>query len=75
MKTGGIIAIFFGVLNLIIGFASISSHAQKAPGKIGFGIGATILGLYLLSRAKQKEEEVEKKKKWENQSSEQKTNQ
>lgn len=70
MKTGGIIALVFGVLNLIIGIAGLSTeYAEKATGKIGFGIGATVLGFYLLNRASQKKEEEEKKKQWENQSS------
>ena len=70
MKTGGIITLVFGVLNLIMGIVGLSTeYAEKATGKIGLGSGATILGFYLLNRANQQKEEEEKKKQWENQSS------
>ena len=67
MKIGGIFALIVGVLNLFIGFASLSTeYADQAGGKLGFGIGAIVLGLYLLDRAKKKKEEQKKKEKWEN---------
>jgi uncharacterized membrane protein YfcA len=65
MKIGGIIALIFGVLNLIIGIGGLSSqYADKAGGKIGFGIGAIVLGIYLLNRANKKKEEQKDKEKW-----------
>jgi hypothetical protein len=67
MKVGGIIALIFGVLNLIIGIGALSSqYAEQAGGKIGFGIGAIVLGIYLLNRANQKKEEQNEKDKWSN---------
>lgn len=67
MKVGGIIALIFGVLNLIIGIGALSSqYADQAGGKIGFGIGAIVLGIYLLNRANQKKEEQNEKEKWSN---------
>ncbi len=67
MKVGGIIALIFGVLNLIIGIGALSSeYADQASGKIGFGIGAIVLGIYLLNRANQKKEEQYEKNKWSN---------
>ncbi len=67
MKVGGIIALIFGVLNLIIGIGALSSeYADQAGGKIGFGIGAIVLGIYLLNRANQKKEEQNEKDKWSN---------
>jgi len=67
MKIGGIIALIFGVLNLIIGIGALSSeYADQAGGKIGFGIGAIVLGIYLLNRANQKKEEQNEKDKWSN---------
>lgn len=65
MKVGGIIALIFGVLNLIVGISALSSeYADQAGGKIGFGIGAIALGLYLLNRDSQKKEEQKEKDKW-----------
>ena len=65
MKVGGIIALIFGVLNLIIGIGGLSTqYADQASGKIGFGIGAIVLGIYLLYRASQKKEEKKEKDKW-----------
>jgi uncharacterized membrane protein YfcA len=67
MKVGGIIALIFGVLNIIIGIGALSSeYADQAGGKIGFGIGAIVLGIYLLNRANQKKEEQNEKDKWSN---------
>lgn len=67
MKVGGIIALIFGVLNLIIGIGGLSTqYADQASGKIGFGIGAIVLGIYLLNRANKKKEEQKKKDKWNN---------
>lgn len=67
MKVGGIIALIFGVLNLIIGIGSLSTqYADKAGGKIGFGIGAIVLGVYLLNRANKKKEEQKDKENWNN---------
>ena len=38
MKVGGIIALIFGVLNLIVGIGGLSTqYADQATGKIGFG--------------------------------------
>ena len=41
MKVGGIIAIIFGVLNIIagIGMSSDPNFADQAGGKFGIGIG------------------------------------
>lgn len=65
MKVGGIIALIFGVLNLIIGIGGLSTeYADQAGGKIGFGIGAIVLGIYLINRANQKKEEQKEKDKW-----------
>ncbi len=64
MKVVGIIALIFGVGNLIIGIALSSEYADKAGGKIGFGIGAIVLGIYLLNRANQKKEEQSEKDNW-----------
>ncbi len=65
MKVGGIIALIFGVLNLIVGIGGLSTqYADQATGKIGFGIGAIVLGIYLLNRANQKKEEQKEKDKW-----------
>lgn len=67
MKVGGIIALIFGVLNLILGIVALSTeYADQAGGKIGFGIGAIVLGIYLLNRANQKQEEQNEKDKWSN---------
>ena len=64
MKVVGIIVLIFGVGNLIIGIALSSEYADQAGGKIGFGIGAIVLGIYLLNRANQKKEEQSEKDKW-----------
>ncbi len=66
MKVGGIIALIFGLLNLIAGIGMLSdpNFADKASGKFGFGIGCIILGIYLLNRASQKKEEQNEKDKW-----------
>lgn len=68
MKIGGIIALIFGILNIIagIGMSSDPNFADKAGGKFGFGIGAIVLGIYLLNRANQKKEEQNEKDKWSN---------
>lgn len=68
MKAGGIIALVFGVLNIIAGFGMLSDpkFADNAGGKLGFGIGAIILGIYLLNRAKEKKEEQKEKDNWNN---------
>jgi uncharacterized membrane protein HdeD (DUF308 family) len=60
MKVGGIISLIFGILNLII------EYADQAGSKIGFGIGAIVLGVYLINRANQKKEEQSEKDKWSN---------
>lgn len=65
MKTGGIIALIFAALNIIAGIGMLSTiHADKAGGRIGFGIGALVLGFYLLERAKKAKEEKAEKDKW-----------
>ncbi len=67
MKVVGIIALVFGVLNLIIGIVGLSTeYAEQATGKIGFGIGAIVLGIFLINRANQKKEEQKEKDKWSN---------
>ena len=67
MKIGGIIAIIFGAINLIAGIAGMGSqYADQASGKIGFGIGATLLGVFLISRAEKNKKEQEEKDKWNN---------
>ncbi len=68
MKTGGIIALIFGILNIIagIGMSSDPNFADKAGGKFGFGIGCIVLGIYLLNRASKKKEEQNEKDKWNN---------
>ncbi len=65
MKIGGVISLILGVLNLIIGIGGLSTqYADQASGKIGFGIGAIVLGVYLLNRANKKKEEQQEKDKW-----------
>lgn len=65
MKVGGIVALVFGVLNLIVGIAGLSTeYAEQASGNLGFGIGAIVLGIYLINRAKQKKEEQKEKDEW-----------
>lgn len=67
MKVGGIIALIFGVLNLIIGIGGLSTrYVNQATEKIGFGIGAIVLGLYLINRANKKKKEQKDKEKWNN---------
>lgn len=67
MRTFGIICIVLGGLNLLVGFAGLSTeYAEQASSKFGFGISALVLGLFLLSRAKKKKEEEEAKNRWKN---------
>lgn len=67
MKIIGIILIIIGAINVITGFAGLSSnYAEKAASSIGFGIGFVVLGAYLINRAKKKKEEKEEKEKWKN---------
>ena len=68
MKVVGIIALIFGILNIIAGIGMLSdpNFADKAGGKLGFGIGCIVLGVYLLNRASQKKEEQNEKDKWSN---------
>lgn len=65
MKVGGIIALIFGVLNLIIGIGGLyTEYAEQATGNITFGIGAVILGMFLINRYSKKKEEQKEKDKW-----------
>ena len=65
MIIGAYISFFFGIGNLILGLVSLSSeYADQAGGKIGFGIGAIVLGIYLLNRANNKKQEQDEKDKW-----------
>jgi hypothetical protein len=66
MKTGGIVAIIFGVLNIIAGIAISAdpNYSHKAGGKFGFAIGCFVLGMYLINRANQKKEEEKQKNDW-----------
>jgi uncharacterized membrane protein YfcA len=67
MKIIGIILIIIGAINVITGFAGLTSdYADQAISSIGFGIGFIVLGAYLINRAKKKKEEKEEKEKWEN---------
>lgn len=67
MKVGGIIALIFGILNLIVGIGGLSTqYADQAGSKIGFGVGAIVLGVYLLNSANKKKEEQKEKDKWVN---------
>ncbi len=67
MKIGGIISIILGAINIIIGFAGLSSkYADQATSKLGFGIGLLVLGLFLINRAKKRKEEQDEKNKWKN---------
>jgi len=67
MKIIGIILIIIGAINVITGFAGLTSdYADQAISSIGFGIGFIVLGAYLINRAKKKKEEKEEKDKWEN---------
>jgi len=67
MKIGGIISIILGALSVIAGFSGITSnYADRAIRSIGVGIGFIVLGAYLISRAKAKREENQKKEKWKN---------
>jgi uncharacterized membrane protein HdeD (DUF308 family) len=65
MKTGGIIAIIFGALNIFVGIAGLNSpFAERAIRNLGLGIGVIILGIYLISRANEKKEEQKEKDNW-----------
>lgn len=68
MKIGAYVAFFFGIVNLIMDFGMLSdpNFADKAGGKFGFGIGCIVLGVYLLNRVKQKQDEQKNKDKWSN---------
>lgn len=67
MKITGIILIIIGAINVITGFAGLSSdYAEQASSSLGFGIGFIVLGAYLINRAQKKKEEKERKDKWEN---------
>ena len=54
--------------NIIAGIGMLSdpNFADKAGGKLSFGIGSIVLGVYLLNRASQKKEEQNEKDKWSN---------
>lgn len=67
MKTGGIILIVLGALNLIVAIAGMADYPDQAGPKFGFAIGMIVLGAYLINRAQKKKEEKLKKEKWENQ--------
>lgn len=64
MKTGGIIVLFLGALNLIIGIIGLSKGYADKSSRIPFGISMTILGVFLINRAKFKEKELKEKEKW-----------
>lgn len=67
MKITGIILIIIGAINVITGFAGLSSdYAEQASSSLGFGIGFIVLGAYLINRAQKKKEEKQRKDKWEN---------
>lgn len=66
MKIGGIILIIIGAINIIVGFAGLSTeYAEQASSRLGFGISFIVLGAYLINRAQKKKEEKGKKEKWE----------
>lgn len=64
MKTWGIILIALGSFSVIIGIVRAVQGFQASFGGVVF----IVLGAYLLSRAKKKKEEAEKKRNWEQQS-------
>ncbi len=64
MKTGGIIVLVFGIFNTFIGLIGLGQYPEQAGSQFGLGIGLIVLGAYLLNRAKNKEEEQDKKEKW-----------
>ena len=68
MKVVGILALISGIGNIIAGIGMLSdpNFADKAGGKLSFGIGSIVLGVYLLNRAVQKKEEQNEKDKWSN---------
>jgi hypothetical protein len=60
MKKGfGIFFIVIGALNLVIGLAGLGSeYADQAGGKLFFGIGALGLGIWMVSSAKKKDDNL-----------------
>lgn len=61
MRTTGIIFIFMGVLSILAAIIKASAGYESNFG----GIGVLILGAFLISRAKKKEEEQQAKREWE----------
>lgn len=67
MKVLGWIFAVLGVLNFIIGIIAASEVPEAAGQKIIGGITIGVLGIFLISRAKKKEQETEDQNKWNNQ--------
>lgn len=67
MKGFGIFSLVLAGLNIIIAFIAIACGAAEAAGsKFAAGLMLGALGAFLVHRAKQKQEEAEKKQQWEN---------
>lgn len=66
MKILGWIFAVLGVLNLIVGFIAAAEAPEAAGQKIMGGITIGILGIFLITRAKKKEQEKEDIDKWNN---------
>lgn len=67
MKVLGWIFAVFGVLNLIVGFIAAVEAPEVAGERIIFGITIGALGIFMISRAKKKEQEKEEQNRWNNQ--------
>lgn len=67
MKVLGWFFAVLGVLNFIIGIIAASEVPEAAGQKIIGGITIGVLGIFLISRAKKKEQETEDQNKWNNQ--------
>lgn len=67
MKVLGWIFAVFGVLNLIVGFIAAAEAPEVAGERIIFGITIGALGIFMISRAKKKEQEKEEQNRWNNQ--------
>lgn len=70
MKTGGIILLVIGILNLLIAFMALANNATEAfASKLGGAGMFIVLGAFLIYRAKKRQEEENDKKNWENNNS------
>lgn len=66
MKTVGWILLVLGILNLFVSIMALSAGADDAAGaKFASAIVTGVLGAFLISRGKKKEEDEINKKNWE----------